>query len=155
MTMTTVGQYEYMIEDLKSVKDRLLESEMNEAEKKELINMLLNVIDDVKASDPEFKVKFFNHSNNHHETYLNFADMCLNKLYSDIENIVSRLKGKKMNVKYMASILNEMIQTNLYLNSVQKYINETSVLQEGEHEIGVLKLSHRVPGEYTVIAGLD
>ncbi|KAA0957716.1 hypothetical protein FQ085_06600 [Planococcus sp. ANT_H30] len=155
MAIATVKKNGYMIEDLKNIKNRLLQSEMNEAEKKELKNVLLNVIDDVKASDPEFKVKFFTYSNNgHHETYLNYADMYLNKLYSDIENVISRLKMGNMNGSYIASILDKIIQTNLYMDSIQKYIDETSHLQEGNYEMGILKMSDRIAGEYTILDSL-
>ncbi|MCH4825764.1 hypothetical protein [Planococcus halocryophilus] len=156
MAIATVKKNGYMIEDLKNIKNRLLQSEMNEAEKKELKNVLLNVIDDVKASDPEFKVKFFTYSNNgHHETYLNYADMYLNKLYSDIENVISRLKMGNMNGSYIASILDKIIQTNLYMDSIQKYIDETSHLQEGNYEMGILKMGDRIAGEYTILDSLD
>lgn len=139
------------IEELKYVKDKL-ENGIKQANKKTLSIILLNVIAEVKESDPVFKVRVFEDGNNgHFETFLNYADMKLNCLYSDIEFIANQLRSDEMNAKVLIRMLEKMILSDLNLKYVDNYIKRASEMQEGSYEIGELRLSDRVPGEYTLI----
>lgn len=149
--MTTKTQrYEYEIKELKEIRTLLKETELTSSEKREVANALLLMIQEVKNSDPHFITSKFTHGlNGHHETYLNYADMNLNRFYSDIEFIINQLRAEKTKIKPIMQKLDEMIQTNLYMDDVQKYIDNSMVLHYEESEPCVLQLSDRVPGEYT------
>lgn len=136
------------IERLKSVKSSI-EKSIEEIERKELLEMLQIVVKNIKKSDPEFEVNNFDHKlNGHFENFYKRADIYLNRFYSDIEFIVNQLKMDKPNIKVCLKMLNKMIETDLYMDYVRAYINESQRLQNGEYKTVVIRLSERDPGEY-------
>lgn len=141
------------IERLKSVRNSL-ESENDLADKKELVQMLLIVVKNIKKSDPEFEANDFEHKlNGHFENFYKKADIYLNKFYSDIEFIVNQMKIEKQNFKVCLKMLNHMIETDMYMDYVRTYIKESQKLQEGKYEAAIIRLSERDPGEYPSALG--
>ena len=152
MVLAKVDLMENSLAELEQARNKIENiNELSRKDKRELIETLLLVIQDVKMSDPVFKVRFNIASNNHHETYLNIADKWLNKLYSDLEEIANRLRMDKMDeksVKLCIRMLEKMIESHLNMDYIQDYIDKTSLMQEGSYDIGELRLSDRLPGEY-------
>lgn len=115
------------MESIKQNLSFIKRSLLNETHKENCVSIQLILVETILAvKETTFKYEVPYSSENylkHHYTFLTRSRKCKYKLLADLEELKCELNRRNTNVKRCLTLINKLLQNNLYQNSVNGVIN--------------------------------